>query len=116
VAGKLDEPRDHVTETFERALAAPQDTQFVLCLYVAGSSQRSLAAVERVSRLCAEHLPGRYELQVIDIYQHPAMAEAGQVIAAPTLVRSLPQPLRRVVGDMADEGRVLLALGIRAPT
>ena len=83
-----------------------------LQLYVAGTNPRSLGAVERVTRLCEQHLAGRYELDVIDIYQNPAMAERGQVIAAPTLVRSAPTPLRQVVGDMTDERRLLRALGV----
>ena len=101
------------TEAFERALAEPQEGEYVLHLYVAGTNPRSLRAVEHITQLCEQYLAGRYALQVIDIYQHPAMAEAGQVIAAPTLVRSLPEPIRRLVGDMADEGRVMLAMGIR---
>lgn len=98
---------------FERAAAEMGETHFVLHLYVAGTNPRSLLAVERVTRLCEAHLAGRYELEVVDIYQHPALAEEDQVIAAPTLVRSLPAPLRRLVGDMSDEGQVLLAIGIR---
>ncbi len=88
--------------------------RFVLQLFVAGSTPRSLRAVENLRRMFEEHIPGQYELRVIDIYQLPEMAEVGQVIAAPTLVKQLPPPLRRVVGDMADEGRVLLALGVRS--
>lgn len=88
--------------------------RYVLRLYVAGSGERSLRAVSRIKRLCEEHLPGRYDLQVIDIYQHPAMAQSGDVVAAPTLVKQMPPPLRRVVGDMADSGRVLIALGVSA--
>src|SRR5262245_60242893 len=90
-----------------------EDTEYILQLYVAGTNPRSLGAVERVSRLCEQHLSGHYSLEVIDIYQHPSLAQDAQVVAAPTLVRSLPEPLRRIVGDMADEGRVLLALGVR---
>lgn len=86
---------------------------FVLQLFVAGTTTRSLRAVESLRQLCEEHLPGRYELRVIDIYRLPEMAEIGQIIAAPTLIKELPLPLRRIVGDMADEGRVLLALGLR---
>lgn len=92
--------------------AEAASSRVVLQLYVAGTNPRSLGAVERVSRLCAQHLPGRYELDVIDIYLHPAMAEKGQVIAAPTLVRSHPTPVRQVVGDMTDERRLLRALGV----
>jgi circadian clock protein KaiB len=100
-------------EAFERA-ARIDEAEFVLHLYVAGTNPRSLRAVDRVTRLCEEHLAGRYKLRVIDIYQQPAMAEEGQIIAVPTLVRSMPAPLRHLVGDMADEGRVLLALGVRS--
>lgn len=94
---------------------AAQDgaTHFVLRLFVAGSGERSMRAVERIARLCERYLPGRYELTVIDIYQEPAMVETAQVVAAPTLVKRLPEPLRRVVGDMADEGRILVALNIQ---
>jgi circadian clock protein KaiB len=87
--------------------------EYILHLYVAGSTPRSVRAVERVSRLCREHLHGRYVLQVIDIYQDPMMAQEGQIVATPTLVRSLPEPLRHVVGDMADEERLLMAIAVR---
>jgi len=98
--------------TSENAGATPP--HFVLQLFVAGSTPRSLQAVENLQHLCDQYLPGQYELRVIDIYRLPEMAEVGQVIAAPTLVKELPLPLRRIVGDMADEGRVLLALGLRS--
>jgi len=88
--------------------------EYVLHLYVAGSTPRSVRAVERVSRLCREHLDGRYVLQVIDIYQDPSLAQEEQIVATPTLVRSLPAPLRHVIGDMADEGRLLMAISVRA--
>ena len=108
-----EEATETTTEAFERALTESVPGEYVLHLYVAGTNIRSLNAVERIKQLCEQYLAGHYELQVIDIYQHPAMAEAGQVVAAPTLVRSLPEPIRRLVGDMADEGRVMLAMGIR---
>ncbi len=110
------ERHETTTEFFERATSQPDDTHYVLHLYVAGTNPRSLRAVQQISRLCQEHLADRYELEVIDIYQHPALAEQGQVIAAPTLVRSLPEPLRRIIGDMTDEGKVLLAIGARSDT
>jgi len=93
---------------------AVETTEYVLHLYVAGSTPRSVRAVERVSRLCRDHLHGRYVLQVIDIYQDPKLAQEGQIVATPTLVRSLPRPLRHVIGDMADEGRLLMAISVRA--
>ncbi len=108
-----------MSESVETAGATPpregaRPQRFVLQLFVAGSSPRSMRAVENLRHLCDEHLAGQYELRVVDIYALPAMAEVGQVIAAPTLVKELPPPLRRIVGDMADEGRVLLALGLRS--
>ena len=87
--------------------------RFTLRLYVAGTSDRSIRAVENVTRVCESRLAGHYDLEVIDIYQTPAAAEAGQVIAAPTLVKSLPEPLRRIVGDLANESVLLMALGVR---
>ncbi len=90
------------------AEAAP----FVLQLFVAGTNPRSLRAVENLRRICERHMPGQYQLRVIDIYHSPDAAEEGQVVAAPTLVKELPLPLRRVVGDLADEGHVLVALGL----
>lgn len=89
-------------------------SRWVLRLYVAGASTRSLGAVQRITTLCEQHLAGRYDLEVIDIYQQPGLAEAGDVVAAPTLVKLLPEPLRRVIGSMSDEGRVLVALGVPA--
>jgi circadian clock protein KaiB len=89
------------------------EPRFVLHLYVAGTNARSLRAVQTVSGLCERYLADRYDLRVIDIYQDPALAAEGEVVAAPTLVKQLPEPLRRVIGDLADEGRVLLALGVQ---
>ena len=107
---------ESTTQAFEAALSQLEvgSTHYVLRLFVAGSTARSLRAVDNVKRLCEAYLRGRYELEVVDIYRLPGAAEQEQVVAAPTLVRQLPEPLRRIVGDMADEGRVLMALGVRA--
>jgi circadian clock protein KaiB len=86
---------------------------YTLRLYVAGTSARSLRAVENITRVCEQRLDGNYDLEVIDIYQTPEAAQEGQVIAAPTLVKQLPEPLRRIVGDLADESVLLLALGVQ---
>jgi circadian clock protein KaiB len=77
-------------------------------------SARSRQAIENIRRLCEVHLPGRHELQIIDIYQQPELAKEQQLIAAPTLIKKLPLPLRRLVGDMQDPARVLLMLGVSA--
>ena len=75
-------------------------------LYVAGSSQRSLRAVKRIKEICEKELPGLYTLEIIDLYQQPARAIADQIVAAPTLVRRLPEPIR-LVGDLSDEEKVI---------
>ena len=102
-------------QEFERAIAAAPDARFVLRLYVSGMTVRSRQAVDNIRHLCEEHLAGRYDLEIVDIYQQPDLAKEGQVIAAPTLVKSLPPPLRRVIGDMGDPGRIMLVLGIVPP-
>ena len=72
-----------------------------------------MRSVENLRALCDKHLPGQFDLEVIDIYQQPAMAAAGQIIAAPTLIKSMPLPLRRLVGDFSDHKRVILGLDLR---
>jgi len=86
--------------------------KYVLHLYIAGLSPRSQKALQNINKICAEHLQGRYELVVHDIYQNPLMAKNGQIVAAPTLVRQLPLPLRRFVGDMSDTLRILVGLDL----
>lgn len=93
------------------AVQAEQDV-YLLTLYVAGHTARSVRAVENIRRLCEAHLPGRYRLEVIDVYQRPELAAKVGLIAAPTLVKRLPLPLRRMVGDMSDSKRVLVGLSI----
>ena len=85
----------------------------MLRLYVAGMTPRSTRAVENVRTICEEHLQGRYELEVIDVYQQPTLAKGEQIVAAPTLIKKLPLPLRRVIGDMSSKERLLLGLDLR---
>jgi circadian clock protein KaiB len=85
----------------------------VLRLYIAGTAYRSARAVERVKQICEGCLSGRYFLEVIDLYQQPALAQRDQIVALPTLIRLSPAPPRRVVGDMTDTERVLEGLGVR---
>jgi circadian clock protein KaiB len=107
-----DRPRSR-TKEFEDAVAALGQGRYVLKLYVTGSTPRSANAVANLKRICEEHLKGRYDLEVIDIYQQPTLAKGEQIIAAPTLVKKLPPPLRKLIGDMSDTERVLLGLDIR---
>jgi len=99
-------------EAFERAIAESPDAHFVLRLYVSGMTARSRQAIDNIRNLCKEHLAGRYDLEIIDIYQQPGLAKDAQIIAAPTLVKKLPLPLRKIIGDMGDPGRIMVVLGI----
>jgi circadian clock protein KaiB len=86
-----------------------------LRLYVAGQSPKSLRAFGNLKRLCDEHLAGRYEIEVIDLIDHPALARSDDILAIPTLVRRLPAPLRTIIGDLSDRERVLVGLRITPP-
>lgn len=93
---------------------APADgVTHVLRLFVTGMTPRSVEAVARLKGVCERHLAGRYELEVIDVYQQPGRAKSEQIVATPTLIKSLPAPLRRLVGDLSDVERVLVGLDIR---
>jgi circadian clock protein KaiB len=89
--------------------------RYVLRLYVTGMTARATRAIQNVRDICNEHLAGRYELEVIDVYQQPVLAKDEQIIAAPTLVKKLPLPLRRIIGDMSHRDRVLLGLDLVRP-
>ncbi len=84
------------------AAAGSRYTRYVLRLYVAGMTPRSSAAIRTITEICEDHLKGRYVLDVVDIYRQPTLARGEQIIAAPTLIKKLPLPLRRMIGDMAD--------------
>ena len=102
------------TEAFEKSVAAPpSEERYVLRLYVTGMTPRSTEAFAIIKALCEDRLQGRYELEVIDIYQHPQLAIDEQIVAVPTLVKKLPAPLRRLVGDLSNEERVLVGLDLR---
>jgi circadian clock protein KaiB len=88
---------------------------YVLRLYVTGSTKRSTRAIEMTRQICDTHLKGRHDLEVIDLYLNPEAAAREQIIAAPTLVKLLPRPLRRVIGDLSDLPRVLAGLGLAVP-
>lgn len=97
----------------DAAPAAGAETWF-MSLYVAGQSPRSLTAYANLTDLCEQHLPGRYEIEVIDLLEDPARAMADDVVAVPTLVRRLPAPLRKIIGDLSDVERVLVGLRLQA--
>jgi circadian clock protein KaiB len=83
-----------------------------LRLYVAGQTPKSVTALANLKRVCEEHLPGRHSIEVIDLLQHPARARSDQIVAIPTLVRRLPEPVRKIIGTLADTERVLVGLHI----
>lgn len=86
-----------------------------LRLYVAGQTPRSLTAFANLKQLCEEHLKGRYRIQVIDLVERPQLSKGDQILAIPTLVRKLPQPVRKIIGDLSDTERVLVGLDLRPP-
>jgi len=92
---------------------AKKKHRYALRLYITGQTPRSLQSVENLRTLCDKYIPGQFDLEVVDIYQQPAMAAAGQIIAAPTLIKSMPLPLRRLVGDFSDSERVILGLDLK---
>ena len=87
--------------------------KYVLRLYVTGMTPKSTRAISNLKKICEEHLGGRYDLQVIDIYQQPTLAKGEQIIAAPTLIKKLPLPLRRLIGDMSNTEKILLGLDMK---
>jgi circadian clock protein KaiB len=89
------------------------DDKWALRLYTAGQSPKSLAALENLKRVCEAHLAGRYSIEVIDLLKNPRLAKDDQIVAIPTLVRKLPEPLRRIVGDLSDTERTLVGLQLR---
>ena len=101
------------TQQFEQSLSQPPEIHYVLRLYVAGSTPQSLRAITNVKKFCEEYLKGRYELEVVDLYQQPQLAQGEQIIAAPTLIKKLPLPLRRIIGDMSKTERVLVGLDLQ---
>lgn len=84
-----------------------------LRLYIAGKAPKSVAAFANLKKLCEEHLPGRYRIEVVDLLEHPQLAAGDQIVAIPTLVRKLPEPLRKIVGDLSDTERTLVGLQLR---
>jgi circadian clock protein KaiB len=91
----------------------PEADVWALRLYIAGQTPKSVAAFANLKRICEEHLPGKYEIEVIDLLKEPQLAAGDQILAIPTLVRKLPQPLRRIVGDLRDTARTLVGLDLR---
>src|ERR1700709_2562687 len=92
---------------------ATNEEKWELRLYVAGKTTKSVAALNNLNKLCEEHLKGKYIIEVIDLLVHPQLAEGDQIFAIPTLVRKVPEPIRKIIGDLSDEEKVLVGLNIR---
>jgi circadian clock protein KaiB len=102
-----------VTDRFEQLSANPEKEKYSLRLYVSGLTSRSTEAIATLRAVCEVHLRGRYQLEVIDLFQYPELAENDDIIATPTLVKALPAPLRRLVGDLSDRERILVGLKLQ---
>ncbi len=109
---KMSEIKDSIA-AFEEALAENEEGKYVLRLFVAGLGPKSVQAIDNIKRICEEYLPGKYQLEVIDIYQYPIFAKDGQIVAAPTLIKELPPPLRKLIGSMSDTERVLVGMDLK---
>jgi circadian clock protein KaiB len=103
---------DDLLGTLEQAARAPREERYILRLYVAGMTTRSSRAVSNLKDICDKYLEGRYDLDIVDIYQQPLLTRGEQIVAAPTLIKRLPLPIRRIIGDMSDRDRVLLGLDL----
>ncbi len=97
---------------YSKPTAVESTEKYVLRLYVTGMTPRSTQAIANIKKICEEYLKGRYELEVVDIYQQPEIAREGELIAAPTLVKKLPVPIRKLIGDMSNAEKVLVGLNI----
>jgi len=100
---------------YDQDLAEAAGETWQLRLYVAGQSPKSLRAFANLKEMCEEHLAGRYEIEVIDLIEHPELARSDDILAIPTLVRHLPAPLRKIIGDLSDTERVLVGLRLQPP-
>jgi len=101
------------TKTFERVLKKSLKEKYVLRLYVTGMTPKSTQAIQNIKKICDEELHGRCDLEVIDIYQRPVLAEGEQIIALPTLVKKLPLPIRKFIGDLSNTEKIILGLDLK---
>lgn len=109
----MDDPKTKDLDEIEAALKERDDSFYLLRLYVSGLTPKSQRAIENLKAICEEYLKDRHDLEVIDIFQQPALAQAEQIIAAPTLVKKLPLPLRKFIGDLSQTEKILVGLELR---
>ncbi|OGW48090.1 MAG: circadian clock protein KaiB [Nitrospirae bacterium GWC2_57_9] len=99
--------------TQERRRTVPEAPLFDLRLYIAGQTPKSLTAIANLKKICEEHLKGQYRIEVIDLLKNPQLAAGDQILAIPTLVRKLPEPIKKIIGDLSSEEKVLIGLDVR---
>jgi circadian clock protein KaiB len=102
----------NLTEEFDLTMSELSKDKYILRLYITGTTCRSLLAIANLKKICEEYLEGRYDLEIIDLYQNPSLAKGEQIIAAPTLIKKLPLPFRRIIGDMSNKEKVLMGLNL----
>ena len=107
------EKKEDKREAFEKAAEDLEKEKYVLRLFVTGATPRSMRAISSLKEICEEHLKGRYELEVLDLYKYPKLAKGEQIIGVPTLIKKLPLPIRRLVGELSDTEKVLFGLDIK---
>lgn len=100
------------TELFEQALSQSQEQHYILRLYIAGTTLQSVIALQNIKKICEQHLQGRYELEVVDIYQQTEVAIAENIVAVPTLIKQLPMPLQKIIGNLSNTEKVLIGLNL----
>jgi circadian clock protein KaiB len=100
-------------DEFTLTISGQNTEKYILRLYITGTTNRSVSAITNLKKICEEYLEGRYELEVIDLYQMPRLAKDEQIIAAPTLIKKLPLPFRRIIGDMSNKEKVLIGLDLK---
>lgn len=102
-----------ITANPEDKTELTNEEKYELRLYIAGKTTKSVAALSNLNKLCEEHLKGKYIIEVIDLLVHPQLAEGDQIFAIPTLVKKVPEPIRKIIGDLSNEEKVLVGLNIR---
>ncbi len=105
-------PKDSLSE-FEQEIKKSEKEKYVLRLYIAGMSSKSKIAIQNIKRICEGNLSGHYDLEIIDVYKQPVLAEGDQIVATPTLIKKLPVPIRTFIGDMSKEEKILIGLDLR---
>ena len=105
---------ESTTPSAEESWVSHEDGKWRLRLYVAGRSPKCVAALENLKRFCEERMPGQYEIEVVDLLENPRLAKDDQIVAIPTLVRKLPEPLRRIIGDLSNSERMLVGLDLKS--